>query len=95
MGGELTIEDTPGGGATMVVGLPLAVDAGRSAGMTRVLVVDDEAPIRRAMRANLEARGYDVDLAETRRRGAAARGATPPRRGRCSTSVCRASTGWR
>jgi len=33
--------------------------------MTRVLVVDDEAPIRRTMRANLEARGYLVDLAET------------------------------
>ena len=30
-----------------------------------MLVVDDEAPIRRAMRANLEARGYDVDLAES------------------------------
>jgi two-component system, OmpR family, KDP operon response regulator KdpE len=33
--------------------------------VTRVLVVDDEAPIRRAMRANLEARGYVVDLAES------------------------------
>jgi two-component system KDP operon response regulator KdpE len=33
--------------------------------VTRVLVVDDEAPIRRAMAANLRARGYDVDLAET------------------------------
>jgi len=33
--------------------------------VTRVLVVDDEAPIRRTMRANLAARGYDVDLAET------------------------------
>ena len=33
--------------------------------MTRVLVVDDEAPIRRAMRANREARGYVVDLAES------------------------------
>jgi two-component system KDP operon response regulator KdpE len=31
---------------------------------SRVLVVDDEAPIRRTMRANLEARGYVVDLAE-------------------------------
>jgi two-component system KDP operon response regulator KdpE len=30
-----------------------------------VLVVDDEAPIRRALSANLRARGYDVDLAET------------------------------
>ena len=33
--------------------------------MTRVLVVDDEAGIRRTMAANLRARGYDVDLAET------------------------------
>jgi two-component system, OmpR family, KDP operon response regulator KdpE len=31
----------------------------------RVLVVDDEAPIRRALEANLRARGYDVDLAAT------------------------------
>jgi two-component system KDP operon response regulator KdpE len=30
-----------------------------------VLVVDDEAPIRRALAANLKARGYDVDVAET------------------------------
>jgi len=33
--------------------------------MTRVLVVDDEAPIRRALDANLRARGYEVDLAAT------------------------------
>ncbi len=33
--------------------------------MTRVLIVDDEAPMRRALAANLRARGYDVDLAET------------------------------
>jgi two-component system KDP operon response regulator KdpE len=33
--------------------------------VTRVLVVDDEAAIRRAMSANLRARGYDVDLAES------------------------------
>ena len=26
MGGELTVEDTPGGGVTMVVGLPEAVE---------------------------------------------------------------------
>jgi len=31
--------------------------------MTRVLVVDDEPQIRKALRVNLEARGYEVDLA--------------------------------
>jgi two-component system, OmpR family, KDP operon response regulator KdpE len=33
--------------------------------VTRVLVVDDEAQIRRALAVNLEARGYDVELAAT------------------------------
>jgi two-component system KDP operon response regulator KdpE len=33
--------------------------------MTRVLVVDDEPQIRRALAINLRTRGYDVDLAET------------------------------
>jgi two-component system KDP operon response regulator KdpE len=31
----------------------------------RILVVDDEAPIRRALRANLERRGYRVEAVET------------------------------
>ena len=31
--------------------------------MSRVLVVDDEAPMVRALSTNLRARGYDVDLA--------------------------------
>ncbi len=33
--------------------------------MTRVLVVDDEPQIRRALSTNLKARGYEVDLAPT------------------------------
>jgi two-component system KDP operon response regulator KdpE len=33
--------------------------------MTRVLAVDDEAPILRALDVNLRARGYEVDLAKT------------------------------
>jgi two-component system KDP operon response regulator KdpE len=35
--------------------------------MTRVLVVDDEPQIRRALAVNLRARGYDVDFAGTGR----------------------------
>lgn len=31
----------------------------------RILVVDDEAPIRRSLKLNLETRGYTVDTAET------------------------------
>ena len=31
----------------------------------RILVVDDEAPIRRWLKVNLETRGYAVDTAET------------------------------
>ena len=34
----------------------------------RVLVVDDEQPILRALGANLRARGYGVDLAPPARR---------------------------
>ena len=60
MGGELTVDDTPGGGLTMVVG-----PARGGGAMTRVLVVDDEPQILRALATNLRARGYDVDLAAT------------------------------
>jgi two-component system KDP operon response regulator KdpE len=37
--------------------------------MSRVLVVDDEPQIRRALGINLRARGYDVELAETGEQG--------------------------
>jgi two-component system KDP operon response regulator KdpE len=37
--------------------------------VSRVLVVDDEPQIRRALGINLRARGYDVDLAETGEEG--------------------------
>ena len=58
MGGEIEVEDTPGGGLTVVARL-------RTRRMTRILVVDDEPQILRALGTNLQARGYDVDLAPT------------------------------
>ena len=59
--------------------------------MTRILVVDDEPQILRALRINLVARQYDVVTAST--------GASPARRQRSiiptsssSTSACPTST---
>ena len=71
-----SIEDTPGGGLTTVISLRTAPDARADGGtawpssrvvepMTRVLVVDDEPQIRRALATNLRAREYEVDLAAT------------------------------
>ena len=45
MGGSVTLDDTPGGGLTAVIAAP----APRHAAMTRVLVVDDEPPLLRAL----------------------------------------------
>ena len=64
MGGELTVDDTPGGGLTGVT-CRSAVRPDEPDRVTRVLVVDDEPQIRRALGVNLQARGYDVDLAAT------------------------------
>jgi two-component system KDP operon response regulator KdpE len=46
--------------------------------MTRVLVVDDEPQIRRALRTNLAARGYQVDLAESGEQALALAASTHP-----------------
>ncbi|WP_045877193.1 response regulator [Pseudofrankia sp. DC12] len=46
--------------------------------MTRVLIVDDEPQILRAMRINLRARGYDVVVADTGATALAAAAATRP-----------------
>ena len=60
--------------------------------MTRVLVVDDEPQMLRALSANLRARGYDVDLAATGE-AALARAARDTRTWSSSTSGCRVWTG--
>ena len=63
-GGRLRVETTPGGGATFVLTLPVSprpAPAGRGRpDVTRVLVVDDEPPIVRAVAANLRVRGFEV-----------------------------------
>ncbi|MFF5175911.1 response regulator [Micromonospora sp. NPDC000089] len=46
--------------------------------MTRVLVVDDEPQILRALRINLRARGYDVAVADTGRAALKTAAAHPP-----------------
>jgi two-component system KDP operon response regulator KdpE len=46
--------------------------------MTRVLVVDDESGLRRALGINLRARGYEVTLAEDGRSALAAASREPP-----------------
>ena len=84
MGGRIGAFDTPGGGLTVRVTLP-AASADRSARpwfrarrsavfgvMTRVLVVDDEPSILRALRINLAAREYDVSTAADGTTGLAA-----------------------
>ena len=66
----IEVEDTPGGGLTMIVTVPVAVAigrrgcrAGRRGEMIRVLVVDDDRPLARALAINLKAHGYDVTVA--------------------------------
>ena len=92
VGGTLAAEDTPGGGLTMVVA---SVAAGRRRDevgrMTRVLVVDDEPALARALAINLRAHGYEVVTAAD---GAAALPPPPsaPRTSSSSTSGCRTWT---
>ena len=101
-GGRVWVESRTGQGATFVLALP--VDARRGPGVTgpRVLVVDDEAQILRALRTGLRAAGYKVDTAETggggarRGRAAAAGGGDPRPRAarRPGTEVCRELRKW-
>jgi two-component system KDP operon response regulator KdpE len=46
--------------------------------VTRILVVDDEAGLTRALAINLRAHGYDVETALDGRTALAAAGARPP-----------------
>ncbi len=46
--------------------------------MTRLLVVDDDVQIRRALDINLRTHGYEIDLADSGEAGLAAAAANPP-----------------
>ena len=76
-GGRVWVESQRGQGATFVARI-----AGRrrpGAGMSaRVLVVDDEQQILRALRTGLRAAGYDVDVAETAEGALTAAALRPP-----------------
>ena len=76
MGGTIAAVDTPGGGLTIQVTMPVAHSDDRSvlgAGhVTRVLVIDDEPSILRALRINLSARQYEVSTAADGTSGLAA-----------------------
>ena len=61
MGGTIYATDTPSGRLTVVV--DLAAPGGPA--VTRVLVIDDEPQILRALRINLSVRGYEVTTAAT------------------------------
>ena len=63
MHGRLELDDTPGGGLTVIIALPARGE--RPPSMTRILVVDDEPQIRRALSLHLGARGYEVFEADT------------------------------
>ena len=67
MGGTIAATDTPGGGLTVEIDLaaPPKDGAGMTPPKTRVLVIDDEPQILRALRINLSVRGYEVTTAAT------------------------------
>ena len=78
-GGRVWVESRAGQGATFVLALP-AVARVEVAGVSgqRVLVVDDEQQILRALRTSLRGAGYEVDTAETAEAALAAAALRPP-----------------
>ena len=100
MGGTLTAEDTPGGGLTMIVSLPAAPVSAtsppaprrRGRPVSRVLVVDDDRQLLRALRITLRAAGHEVVTAADGRTALCTRPPPSTRTSSSSTSGCPTST---
>jgi PAS domain S-box-containing protein len=73
-GGQMMLEDTPGGGATFIVSLPMSEvssetqDGNQQSGIVlpsklKILLVDDEVEIAQTLADLLEPEGHEIDIA--------------------------------
>ena len=77
-GGRVWAESKPGQGATFASRCPCRGAGGAARMKQRVLVVDDEPQILRALGTTLRGAGFDVDTADTAEGALAAAAAHPP-----------------
>ncbi len=89
-GGRIWVEEAVRGGAAFVVRDPAR--GGADGGSVKVLVVDDEPQIRRALRTSLEAHGYEVTAVGTGEEGVLGGRRAGVPTSCCSTWGCPTST---
>ena len=82
-GGDIVVGENPGGGAVFTIYLPHSNPDSESSPMSQqnsisILVIDDEAQIRRLLTVTLESSGYVVRHAETGQQGLSEAALMPP-----------------